>query len=177
MLRRAIFSSPSGRLLERGSIDHAIRVEHDQIDEGFWLKHAAVGKPPISGPAAASSASPPPRNVLRLGPASISFSTLTISTTSASMLKSDSAVRPTPHCRATSSISPSRTTFEIACENPRKAHKASVPMLTDTDSGFAVMPYGEWHARKPKFSLSVSASRRPGPLRATTEADRCETGG
>ena len=35
MLRHAIFSSPSGRLLERGSIDHAIRVEHDQIDEGF----------------------------------------------------------------------------------------------------------------------------------------------
>jgi hypothetical protein len=26
-----------------------------------------------------------------------------------------------------------------------------VPMLTDTDSGFAVMQYGEWHARKPKF--------------------------
>ena len=49
MLRRAIFSSPSGRLLERGSIDHAIRVEHDQIDEGFWLKHAAVGKPQAPG--------------------------------------------------------------------------------------------------------------------------------
>ena len=49
MLRRAIFSSPSGRLLERGSIDHAIRVEHDQIDEGFWLKHAAVGKPQSPG--------------------------------------------------------------------------------------------------------------------------------
>jgi hypothetical protein len=49
MLRRAIFSSPSGRLLERGSIDHAIRVEHDQIDEDFWLKHAAVGKPQAPG--------------------------------------------------------------------------------------------------------------------------------
>jgi hypothetical protein len=36
MLHRAIFPSPSGRLLERGLIDHAIRVEHDQIDEGFW---------------------------------------------------------------------------------------------------------------------------------------------
>ena len=49
MLRRAIFSSPSGRLLERGSIDHAIRVEHDQIDEGFWLKHAAASKPQAPG--------------------------------------------------------------------------------------------------------------------------------
>ena len=48
MLRRAIFSSPSGRL-ERGSTDHAIGVEHDQIDEGFWLKHAAVGKPQAPG--------------------------------------------------------------------------------------------------------------------------------
>src|SRR5262249_6625034 len=85
----------------------------------------------------------------------------TISTTSASMLKSDSAVRPTLKFPRNTSISPSRTKFEIACENLRKAHKARVPMLTDTDSGFAVMPYGEWHARKPKFSLSVSASRRP----------------
>jgi hypothetical protein len=77
MLRRAIFSSPSGRLLERGSIDHAIRVELDQMDEGFWLKHAAVGKPQAPGRRSVA-ASPPPRGVLRLGPASISFSTLTI---------------------------------------------------------------------------------------------------
>jgi hypothetical protein len=49
--------------------------------------------------------------------------------------------------------------------NPRNAHRAGVPMLTDTDSGFAVTPYGKWHALKPKFSLSVSASRRPRPCK------------
>jgi hypothetical protein len=92
MLRRAIFSSPSGRLLERGSIDHAIRVEHDQIDEGFWLKHAAVGKPQAPGWQQRHPLHRRPRSVLPLGPASISFSTLTISTTSASHTR--------PACRA-----------------------------------------------------------------------------
>ena len=47
--------------------------------------------------------------------------------------------------------------FEIACENLRKAHKAGVPMLTGTDSGFAVTPYGEWHARE--LEIFVDASR------------------
>jgi imidazolonepropionase-like amidohydrolase len=27
-----------------------------------------------------------------------------------------------------------------------KARKAGIPMMTGTDSGFAVTPYGEWHA-------------------------------
>lgn len=30
----------------------------------------------------------------------------------------------------------------------RKARKAGVPMPTGTDSGFAITPYGEWHARE-----------------------------
>jgi imidazolonepropionase-like amidohydrolase len=36
--------------------------------------------------------------------------------------------------------------YAIACENMQKARKAGVPMLTGTDTGFAVTPYGEWHA-------------------------------
>ena len=36
--------------------------------------------------------------------------------------------------------------YAIACENLRKAREAGVPMLTGTDTGFAVTPYGEWHA-------------------------------
>lgn len=36
--------------------------------------------------------------------------------------------------------------YAIACENMRKAREAGVPMLTGTDTGFAVTPYGEWHA-------------------------------
>ena len=93
------------------------------------------------------------------------------------MLKSGSVVRPMltlprnivdftqPHELAATKgrIDDTQEEFEIAYENPRKAHETGVPMLTDTDSGFAVTPYGEWHARKPKFPLSVSASRRPRP--------------
>jgi imidazolonepropionase-like amidohydrolase len=36
--------------------------------------------------------------------------------------------------------------YEIACVNMQKARRAGVPMMTGTDSGFAVTPYGEWHA-------------------------------
>jgi imidazolonepropionase-like amidohydrolase len=38
--------------------------------------------------------------------------------------------------------------YQIACENLRKAREAGIPMMTGTDSGFAVTPYGEWHARE-----------------------------
>lgn len=38
--------------------------------------------------------------------------------------------------------------YEIACINLQKARKVGIPMLTGTDSGFAVTPYGEWHARE-----------------------------
>src|SRR3984885_2670653 len=36
--------------------------------------------------------------------------------------------------------------YGIACENMQRARKAGIPMMTGTDSGFAVTPYGEWHA-------------------------------
>src|SRR5262249_18263954 len=38
--------------------------------------------------------------------------------------------------------------YERACKNLAKAHKAGVTMMAGTDSGFAVTPYGEWHARE-----------------------------
>jgi imidazolonepropionase-like amidohydrolase len=41
-----------------------------------------------------------------------------------------------------------RRQYERACRNLAKAHKAGVPMMAGTDSGFAVTPYGEWHARE-----------------------------
>jgi imidazolonepropionase-like amidohydrolase len=34
------------------------------------------------------------------------------------------------------------------CRNLAKAREAGVPMVTGTDSGFAITPYGEWHARE-----------------------------
>ena len=41
--------------------------------------------------------------------------------------------------------------YAIGCENLRKAKRAGVLMLTGTDSGFAVTPYGEWHATEPEI--------------------------
>jgi imidazolonepropionase-like amidohydrolase len=38
--------------------------------------------------------------------------------------------------------------FATACENLRKAKAAGIPMMTGSDSGFAVTPYGEWHGRE-----------------------------
>jgi len=38
--------------------------------------------------------------------------------------------------------------FEAAVERLTLARKAGVPMPTGTDSGFAVTPFGEWHARE-----------------------------
>ena len=38
--------------------------------------------------------------------------------------------------------------FDTACRNLREAKAAGVPLLTGSDSGFAVTPYGEWHARE-----------------------------
>ncbi|MBV8408775.1 MAG: amidohydrolase family protein, partial [Alphaproteobacteria bacterium] len=41
-----------------------------------------------------------------------------------------------------------RRQYERACRNLAKAREAGVPMLAGTDTGFAVTPYGEWHARE-----------------------------
>lgn len=38
--------------------------------------------------------------------------------------------------------------YERACRSLARAHKAGVPIMAGTDSGFAVTPYGEWHARE-----------------------------
>lgn len=38
--------------------------------------------------------------------------------------------------------------YQRWCENLARARAAGVPMVTGTDSGFAVTPYGEWHAKE-----------------------------
>lgn len=38
--------------------------------------------------------------------------------------------------------------YDTAVTALRKAREAGVPMPTGTDSGFAITPYGEWHARE-----------------------------
>jgi imidazolonepropionase-like amidohydrolase len=78
------------------------------------------------------------------------------------MVKSGSVIGPTltaprnvidftqPHEPATTKgrVKGTRAQYEKACINLQKARKAGIPMLTGTDSGFAVTPYGEWHARE-----------------------------
>ncbi|CDX51604.1 conserved hypothetical protein [Mesorhizobium plurifarium] len=41
-----------------------------------------------------------------------------------------------------------RREFDAAVENLQKVREAGVPMPIGTDSGFAVTPFGEWHARE-----------------------------
>jgi imidazolonepropionase-like amidohydrolase len=76
------------------------------------------------------------------------------------MLKNGCAIGPTltfqrniidftqPHEPAAIKGRPSHLAgeYQVACENMRKARQAGIPMMTGTDSGFAVTPYGEWHA-------------------------------
>ncbi len=42
----------------------------------------------------------------------------------------------------------SEAEFDTACKILTRAFKAGVPMLPGTDSGFALTPYGEWHAKE-----------------------------
>jgi imidazolonepropionase-like amidohydrolase len=78
------------------------------------------------------------------------------------ILKSGGAIGPTmtfqrniidftqPHDPAAKRGRPSQVerVYVKACEAMRKAREAGIPMLTGTDTGFAVTPYGEWHARE-----------------------------
>jgi len=41
-----------------------------------------------------------------------------------------------------------RRVIDIGCRNLRRLRDAGVPFMTGSDAGFAVTPYGEWHARE-----------------------------
>jgi len=99
------------------------------------------------------------------------------------ILKSGSAIGPTltflrnivdftqPHEPAATKgrIDDTQEEFEVACVNLRKARKAGVPMMTGTDSGFAVTPYGEWHARELEIFVEHLGFSPAEALRAATE--------
>jgi imidazolonepropionase-like amidohydrolase len=59
--------------------------------------------------------------------------------------------------------------YETACINLRRAREAGVPMMTGTDSGFAVTPYGEWHARELEIFVRDLGFTPAEALRAATE--------
>jgi imidazolonepropionase-like amidohydrolase len=99
------------------------------------------------------------------------------------LVKSGSAIGPTltfprnmieftgPHDPAhlKGRIGDVRREFEIACTNLKRAHKAGVPMMIGTDSGFAVTPYGEWHARELEIFVQDLGFTPAEALRAATE--------
>ncbi|HWB49397.1 MAG TPA: amidohydrolase family protein [Stellaceae bacterium] len=61
--------------------------------------------------------------------------------------------------------------YEIGCANLKKAVKAGIPFLTGTDTGFAVTPYGEWHARELELFVDDLGFSKAAALRAATEVN------
>lgn len=61
-----------------------------------------------------------------------------------------------------------RREFDVAVETLSKARKAGVKMPTGTDSGFAVTPYGQWHARELAIYTEYLGFTPAGALRAAT---------
>jgi imidazolonepropionase-like amidohydrolase len=72
--------------------------------------------------------------------------------------------------------------YATACANLRRAREAGVPMMTGTDSGFAVTPYGEWHAREIEIFVEDLGFTPAQALRCATEvssrflAEDCRVG-
>jgi imidazolonepropionase-like amidohydrolase len=98
------------------------------------------------------------------------------------MLKTGSAIGPTLTLRRNlmeftqahepaamnGRVDATRRDYARVCANLRKAHKAGVPMMAGTDSGFAVTPYGEWHARELEIFVEDLGFTPAEALRAAT---------
>ena len=68
--------------------------------------------------------------------------------------------------------------YEIGCANWKKAHAAGIPIMTGTDTGFAVTPYGEWNGRELELFVDDLGFTPAAALRAATEVNaRFMTGG
>jgi imidazolonepropionase-like amidohydrolase len=103
----------------------------------------------------------------------------------AAMLETGSAVCPTlthprntidftqPHEPAYQKGRPdhAQREYEIGCANWKKARAKGVPMMTGTDTGFAVTPYGEWNARELELFVRDLGFTPAAALRAATEVN------
>jgi cytosine/adenosine deaminase-related metal-dependent hydrolase len=68
--------------------------------------------------------------------------------------------------------------YRLGVARLKKAVAAGVPFLTGTDSGFAITPYGEWHARELELFVEDLGFTTAAALRAATELNaRFMTGG
>jgi len=61
--------------------------------------------------------------------------------------------------------------YRVGVANLRRAAAAGIPFLTGTDSGFAVTPYGEWHAKELELFVADLGFSPAAALRAATEAN------
>jgi len=61
-----------------------------------------------------------------------------------------------------------RRVIEAGCRNLRRAFEAGVPFMTGSDSGFAITPYGEWHAREIEILVDWIGLTPAQALRAAT---------
>ena len=58
--------------------------------------------------------------------------------------------------------------WRMACETLPRAHRAGVPFMMGTDTGFAGSPYGEWHAREIEIFVKYLDFTPAEALRAAT---------
>src|SRR6476646_404341 len=103
----------------------------------------------------------------------------------AAMLESGSALCPTlthprnvidftqPHEPAAQKgrIEATEKRYRIGTANLQKAVAAGVPFLTGTDTGFAVTPYGEWHAKELELFVNDLGFTPAAAIRAATEVN------
>jgi imidazolonepropionase-like amidohydrolase len=61
--------------------------------------------------------------------------------------------------------------YRTGIANLKKAAAAGIPFLTGTDSGFAVTPYGEWHAKELELFVSDLGFSPAAALRAATQVN------
>ncbi|MGD9615345.1 MAG: amidohydrolase family protein [Alphaproteobacteria bacterium] len=68
-------------------------------------------------------------------------------------------------------IEATETRYRVGIANLKKAAAAGIPFLTGTDTGFAVTPYGEWHARELELFVADLGFSPAAALRAATEVN------
>lgn len=61
--------------------------------------------------------------------------------------------------------------YALGCANLKNAVRAGIPFLTGTDTGFAVTPYGEWHARELELFVDDLGFTPAGAIRAATQVN------
>ena len=103
----------------------------------------------------------------------------------AAMLKSGSLLCPTlthpknlidftqPHEPAAQKgrVGQTEKRYREGCIRLKKAVKAGVPFLTGTDTGFAITPYGEWHAKELELFVADLGFTPAGAIRAATQGN------